>query len=123
MSDGRCLRHAYDEVRKREANHENVVYVQGVVTNSHEGKTFAHAWVETKTEVIDPTIGVTLPKARYYATFKPKNIIRMSPFIMTILCAKGHRFFTKKEVTAAIEKDKAIMASLEAKRKKTPPRK
>jgi hypothetical protein len=53
MSDGRCLRYAYDEVQRREAKHEKVLYVQGTVTNPYTGKTFKHAWVENEVDVID----------------------------------------------------------------------
>jgi hypothetical protein len=105
-------------VQRRTEKHEKVVYVQGTITNPATGRTFKHAWVENEVEVIDPTIDVTLSKRQYYTRFKPKEVIRMNDFFMTVLCAKGHRFFTKAEVNQAIEKDKKIMADLTERRKK-----
>jgi hypothetical protein len=118
MSDGRCLRYAYDEVQRRETKHEKVLYVQGTVTNPYTGKTFKHAWVENEVDVIDPTIDVVLRKDKYYERFNPKDVIRVDPFFMLILNAKGHHFFTKAEVKAAIEKDRKFMADLKNRKKK-----
>lgn len=118
MSDGRCLRYAYDEVQKRDGKRENVLYVQGTVTNPATGRSFKHAWVENEVDVIDPTIDVILRKDKYYERFNPKEIIRVDPFFMMILNAKGHHFLTKAEVNAAIEKDRKFMADIKNRKKK-----
>jgi hypothetical protein len=106
MSDGLCLSHAFNEVTRRESLGESPLYVQGTVTNPADNKTFKHAWVEIYGKVIDPTIGLELKTEEYYALFKAKNVIKVNPFFMAMLSAKGLHFFTQREVNAAIERDR-----------------
>ena len=104
MSDGECLRHAFEEMMRRDERGEKVVYVQGTVTNPHTGKTFAHAWVENTREAIDPTIDLILPKRKYYSTFKPEKVIRLEPAVAALLILKyKHKFFPKAEAEATAE--------------------
>ena len=99
-----CLLHARREVTKRADSGESVLYTQGYVTNPYTGKSFMHAWVELDNEVIDPTIDITLSKKKYYDLFNPKDVIRVEEPIMTLLCAKGDKFFSKEDVKKAYEK-------------------
>ena len=104
MSDGMCLLHSYREVLRRTEQGENVLYVQGKVTNSASGKSFLHAWVETDNdEVIDPTIDVKMSKNEYYSIYNPTDIIKVEEPIMTLLCARGAKFFTEPQVRRAID--------------------
>jgi hypothetical protein len=114
MSDGRCLVNAYRELIKRDENGEKVVYVQGNVTNL--GKRFQHTWLETKTDVIDPTINLIAPKARYYEKLIPRNVIRIPPEVVAVLVFKyGHKFYTDKEIVPIIE---ALKSSTTKRKKK-----
>lgn len=104
MSNGMCLLLSYREVLTRTQSGENVFYVQGKVTNPATGKSFLHAWVETEDgEVIDPTIDVQISKDKYYSIYNPVDIIKVEEPIMTLLCAKGHKFFTEAQVRRAID--------------------
>lgn len=104
MSDGHCLKHAFEEMVKRDKRGEPVVYVQGTVTNPKLGRTFPHAWVETQTHVIDPTVDLTLTKKQYYLIFSPKKVIRVDPFTTAMLVGRGFRFFTAQEIKSTKEK-------------------
>jgi hypothetical protein len=103
MSDGLCLLHTRREVQTRADHGQSVLYVQGMVTNPYDNKTFMHAWAEIENEVIDPTIDLKISKEKYYSFFNPTNVIRVEEPIMELLCAKGDKFFTKNDVKKAYE--------------------
>jgi hypothetical protein len=126
MNDGMCLLHSYREVLRRTQHGENVLYVQGKVTNPALGRSFLHAWVETDNdEVIDPTTDIIMPKDEYYSIYNPTNIIKIEEPIMVLLCAKGHEFFTESQVRRAIDihnqylKSKSIKTVQLRKKKRT----
>jgi len=65
---GQCYRQAYTE----QLNRPDVKLVHGIVNplvGELKGKSYGHAWLETKTEVIDPSLPIgrqKYPKERYY---------------------------------------------------------
>lgn len=120
MSDGLCLLHTRREVTKLADAGISVLYTQGYVTNPYDGSSFMHAWAEVEDNVIDPTIDIKMSKKEYYKTFSPKNIIRVEEPIMTLLCAKGDKFFTKEDVTKAYERHFSYLQKKYASREPEP---
>jgi hypothetical protein len=65
---GQCFPNAY----KYQSEHPEVTLVHGLVTGQGpiKGIVYSHAWCELDDMVIDPTPGITVPKALYYKVGK-----------------------------------------------------
>jgi hypothetical protein len=92
---GECFRNASQFVRA----HEDFALVHGKVTNG-EGKTFDHAWTESKTEVADPTTGVQMAKDRWYRLVKaqPEAKYTAEHAAINMLRTRNHGPWTAEEV-------------------------
>lgn len=94
---GHCFKNVVDYVLKHSL--PNVKIIHGEV-NDKNGKRISHAWIINNDKVIDPTIGVIIPKIDYYKKLKAKekNSYTDMQAIRMAMMTKNYGEWNKEEI-------------------------